>query len=94
MLWCFGMADIRFENEYTAPSRMKQQKNSRITQLFIDASFGLIKTPRQAMVAQVVVTVLLFMCAGYLFSKSGDTAVPTKPDQNLINAPQPTRPLN
>ena len=94
MLLYFDMADIRFENEYTAPSRMKLQKNSRITQFFIDASFGLLKTPGQAMVAQIVVAIFLFACAGYLFSRSGDTAVPTSPDQNLINAPQPARPLN
>jgi hypothetical protein len=88
------MADIRFETDYNTSSQTRQQKNPRMTQFFIDKSFGLISTPAQASAVQLVLAVALFMLAGYMFSKSGDITVPTKTPQDLINAPQPTRPLN
>ncbi len=84
------MVDIRFEGDYSAPSPLRQQqKSSRITQFFIDKSFGLITTTAQAAVAQVIVAIALFGFASYLFSKSGDTVVPTKTSQELINATLP-----
>jgi hypothetical protein len=88
------MADIRFEEEYIAPGSAKRQNNSRITQFFIDRSFGLIRTPFQAMIVQLVLSGVLFICAGYFFSKSSDLTIPAKPSQELINVPQPTRPIN
>ncbi len=83
------MVDIRFETDYTPLSPQKQQKNSRITQFFIDKSFGLVRTPTQATATQLVFAVVLFIIAGYMFSKSGDTVVPTKTPQELINATLP-----
>ena len=81
------MVDIRFEGDYTTPATQRQQqKSSRITQFFIDHSFGLITTPARAATVQVVVAMLLFIFAGYLFSKSGDTVVPTRTSQELIDA--------
>lgn len=87
----FGMVDVRFEGDYNTQSqKQRPTKNSRITQFFIDKSFGLLKTPEQAMVAEVVVAIVLFCIAGYMFSKSGDTAVPVKTPQELIDATLPT----
>jgi hypothetical protein len=84
------MADIRFETDYNTSSQTRQQKNSRITQFFIDKSFGLINTPAQATAVQLVLAIALFMFAGYMFSKSGDTVVQTKTSQELINATLPS----
>ena len=89
------MVDVRFEGDYApqSPSN-KQQKNSRITQFFIDKSFGLISTPSQAAVAQVIVAIVFFSIAGYMFSKSEAAVVPTKTPQELINATLPANARN
>lgn len=87
------MVDIRFEAD-SAPVRENfRNPNSRLTQLFIDKSFGIIKTPAQATVAQVIVAIVMFILAGYLFASSAKPAPPSAPSQDLIDAPQPTRPL-
>lgn len=83
------MVDIRFEGDYKPRSPLSQERNSRITQFFIDKSFGLINTPAQAAIAQLVVAIIFFILAGYMFSKSDDTAVPTKTSQELIDATLP-----
>ncbi len=83
------MVDVRFEGDYTPQSPLRQQKNSRITQFFIDHSFGMITTASQATVAQVIVAIVFFGIAGYMFSKSGDTVVPAKTPQELIDATLP-----
>lgn len=85
------MVDIRFEGDYKPQSPFPRQKNPRITQFFIDASFGLIKTPDQAAKIQLVVVVVFLILAGYLFSKSGDTVVPTQTPQELIDATLPVK---
>ena len=88
------MVDIRFEGDYTTSTQTRLQKSSRITQFFIDRSFGFIKTPAQATVVQMIVAVALFVFTGYMFSKSGDTVVPSKTPQELINATLPIRSRN
>jgi hypothetical protein len=85
------MVDIRFEQD--TPRQNFQARNSRLTQFFINKSFGLIQTPGQAAVAQVIVAIGLFIFAGVMFSSGGQTKVNPTPPQNLIDAPQPTRPL-
>ncbi len=89
MLLYLHMAEIRFEGNRSASSLVKHNKNSRMTQFFIDRSFGLITTPAQATAMQLVLAVALFILAGYMFSKSGDTKVPTKTPQEFINATLP-----
>lgn len=84
------MVDIRFESDYKPQSPLSQQKNSLITQFFIDKSFGLIKTPAQAATAQLIVAITFLIVAGYMFSKSDDTVVPTKTSQELIDATLPS----
>jgi hypothetical protein len=88
------MADIKFIKDRSPSSDRRNPKNSRLTQFIIDKSFGLISTSTQAAVAKLIFASILFVIAGYIFSKSGDSAIPTKTPQNLIDAPQPTRPLN
>lgn len=83
------MVDIRFEGDYKPQSPLSSQKNSRITQFFIDKSFGLIETPDQAATVQLIVAIIFFVVAGYMFSKSDDTVVPTKTPQELIDATLP-----
>ena len=85
------MVDIRFDQD--APRQNFQARNSRLTQFFIDKSFGLVKTPQQAMVAQIIVSIMLFIFAGMMFSTSAKPAPASAPPQELIDAPQPTRPL-
>ena len=86
------MVDIRFEQD--SPRQNFRNPNSRLTQFFIDKSFGLIKTPAQAAVLQSVVAIALFILAGFLFAKGSETNLPVSPSQDLINRAQPTRPLN
>lgn len=87
------MVDIRFEGDYR-PAGPQRSANSRMTQFFIDHSFGLVQTPAQASVVQIILCIIFFIIAGMLFSKSGEQAPPSAPSQQLIDAPQPTRPLN
>lgn len=87
------MVDIRFEAD-SAPVRENfRNSNSKLTQLFIDKSFGLVQTPKQAVIAQVIVAITMFILAGYLFASSAKPAPPAAPSQELIDSPQPTRPL-
>ncbi len=88
------MIDIQFESDDIPVPRKKQQQSSRVTQFFIDFSFGYIKTPKEAVKAQLVVGILLLILSGYFFSKSDAIKVPTTPSQELINTPQPTQPFN
>ncbi len=87
------MVDIRFEGD-SAPVQVNfRNSNSKLTQFFIDKSFGLIKTPQQAMVAQIIVAVILFIFSASMFATSVPSESPSAPTQELIDAPQPTRPL-
>lgn len=87
------MADIFFESD-SKPARENFRKpNSKLTQLFIDKSFGLIKTPQQAIVAQIIVVVVLLIFSASMFATSVPAKPPSAPSQKLIDAPQPTRPL-
>ncbi len=88
------MPDIRFDGDYKLGAQAKQQRYSRLTQFFIDKSFGLITTPSQAAVAQILTAIVFFAVAGYMFSKSGDTVVPTKTPQELINLTLPQNARN
>ena len=87
-----SMVDIRFEQD--APRQNFRNPNSRLTQFFIDKSFGLVKTPAQAAILQAVVAIALFILAGFLFARGSETNLPASPNQDLINRPQPTRPIN
>jgi uncharacterized membrane protein len=86
------MVDIRFEQD-VLPQKNFRNTNSKLTQLFIDKSFGLVKTPQQAIVAQIIVAVILFIFSATMFATSVPAAPPSAPSQELIDAPQPTRPL-
>lgn len=83
------MVDIRFEGDYKPQSAFSSQRNSRMTQFFINKSFGLISTSAQAAIAQLIVAIVFFILAGYMFSKSDDTVVPTKTSQELIDSTLP-----
>ena len=85
------MVDIRFDQD--APRQDFRTSNTKLTQLFIDKSFGLVKTPKQAVVAQFIVAPLLFIFSAYMFAASVPPTPPRAPSLELINAPQPTRPL-
>ncbi len=86
------MADIRFEGEYAISSSQRQQKNSRMTQFFIDKSFGLISTPAQATVIQFIVAVIFFVLAAMFLSKAGDQNAAIRTTPEVLNTPIPTRP--
>jgi hypothetical protein len=86
------MVDVRFETDYVTNAKSKQ--SSKLTRLFMTWSFGLIKTEKQAVVVQIIVACGLLILSLYLFSKSDAVVAPTTPPQELINTPQPTRPLN
>jgi hypothetical protein len=87
------MVDIRFEGDSAPVQGNFRNTNSKLTQLFIDKSFGLIKTPQQAVVVQIIVALLLFIFSAWMFATSVPATPPSAPSQELIDAPQPTRPL-
>lgn len=85
------MVDIRFEQD--AVVQHYRNRNTKLTQFFIDTSFGMVKTPRQARVAQIIVATVLFIFSSYMFAQSVPKATPRTPTQELIDSPQPTQPL-
>lgn len=87
------MVDIRFEQDVPRQNFRSAPTNTKLTQFFIDKSFGLIQTPKQAVVAQVIVAITLFIFSAYMFAISVPPAPPSAPSQDLIDSPQPTRPL-
>lgn len=87
------MVDIRFEQDTPLQNFRAASSNTKLTQFFIDKSFGLLKTPKQAMVAQIIVATFLFIFSAYMFSSSVPEAPQSAPSQQLIDSPQPTRPL-
>lgn len=87
------MVDIRFEQDTPLQNLRAAPSNTKLTQFFIDKSFGLLKTPKQAMVAQIIVAIFLFIFSAYMFSSSVPEAPPSAPTQEMIDSPQPIRPL-
>lgn len=85
------MVDIRFDQD--APRQNFRKSNTKLTQFFIDKSFGLVKTPKQAVVAQFILAPLLFIFSAFMFAASVPPTPASSPSPELINAPQPTRPL-
>ena len=87
------MVDIRFDAD-SAPMRPNlQNKDSKLTQFFIDKSFGLIKTSQQAVAVQLVVIVGLLLTAMFLFNSASESNSVVSPSPELINARQPVGPL-
>lgn len=85
------MVDIRFEEDVTV--QQYRNRNTKIAQFFIDKSFGLVKTSRQAVAAQIIVASILFTFSSYMFAQSVPAAPLRAPSQVLIDSPQPTQPL-
>jgi hypothetical protein len=87
------MVDIRFEGD-SAPVRPNlKSRESRLTRFLIAKSFGLIKTPQQAAIAQLVLAGGLFIIAGILLNSASDSTTLVSPSSELINARQPVGPL-
>jgi hypothetical protein len=87
------MVDIRFEQDTPRQNFRTAPAHTKLTQFFIDNSYGLLKTSNQAMVAQIIIAAILFIFSAYMFATSVPPKPPTAPSQELINSPQPTRPL-
>ena len=87
------MVNIRFDQDAPRQNFRTAPANTKLTQFFIDKSYGLLKTPQQAMVAQIIIAATLFIFSAYMFATSVPPKPPTKPSQQLIDSPQPTRPL-
>jgi hypothetical protein len=87
------MVDIRFEGDSEPVRPNFRRPNSKLTQLFIDKSFGLIKTRTQAAAVQLIVALVLLCIAAMLFGSNGQTNTVKSPSPDIINRPQPTRPL-
>ena len=85
------MADIFFEGDSRPVRENFRNPNSKLTQLFIDKSFGFIKTPKQAMIAQLILIVILALFSTSMFAKSVPKP-PSAPSIEQINAPMPTKP--
>ena len=86
------MSDFQFDEETTTEFRRKIQPRKNLTARILRAvSFGVIKTPKQIKLAQIV---FLLLSAIYIFLMLYDEEEEglQPPSQELINAEQPINP--
>ncbi len=87
------MVEVRFEGDYHTAPRTLNQNPSKLARFFMAVSFGMIKNERQAILAQVILVVVLFILAGIFFANSNDTTI-QQPSKELIERPKPIGPIN